>query len=796
MSASGEVGATNPTTDQEIHSDLVETLFGTPGAFVAGVFGGLIAPLLGWKSTGDNIYLYVTAFIGVVGLYRIYVLVTHAQTTTVLRRRDAKTWEKLYALGGIGFMTAVGCSVALIFFQHKDSILSTYGIVTMMSGIAALAGRNAGRPRIVLGQVIGLAAPLALAALLQQDRRYWGLALIMMLLIVAMNSTSKFLYKNLEAALRNGRDASVQRQRFALALNSMAHGLCMGDANANVTVVNRRVIELFGFVVVATPIKLDALASAISESAHMPLDERVAFCEKWKANVALAHPSVFSQQIGERIFDFRCEPANAGAFVTVIEDVTVQRKATREIEHIAHFDTLTSLPNRFQFQTRLEDDLTRFEDHDRTLTLLNIDLDRFKEVNDTLGHSIGDQLLLSVATRLRQCCANPADMVARFGGDEFCILLRSVQNRAEAERLAWRVIDAIQQPYVVEGHTISIGASIGLAVSPIDARTAEELLKCADLAMYRSKSTGRGKAVWYTPSMQEELLKKRRIEAELRYALEAGEFVVFYQPIVDARSGDVTCCEALLRWRHPERGLISPTDFIPIAEETGLIVELGAWVLRQACADALTWPSHIRVAVNLSPRQFQQKDLADMIEATLQQCGLDPDRLELEITESILMAEADDVEGKVAKIDSLGLRLSLDDFGTGYSSLSYLDRFPVKKVKIDRSFAHQMIHSSKMQAIIGAVALLARELDIDMVVEGVETHSQLAFLATKNVYLIQGYLFSPPKPLEEILPRLAAASDANAAQIAPRERRRDLLTRVRASPKEPPPRRIDLESRR
>ena len=309
-----------------------------------------MAPLLGWMSTGDRIYLFFTAFIGCVGLYRIYILVAHARTPTVVRRRDAKRWERLYALGGIGFMSAVGCAVALIFFEHKNGLLSSYSIVTMMSGIGALAGRNAGRPRIVLGQVIGLAVPLALAALLQHDFRYWGLALIMMLLIVAMNSTTKFLYGNLEAALRNGRDASLQRQRFALALNSMAHGLCMGDTNTNVTVVNRRVTELFGFVAVATPIKLEALASAIGESAHMAADESVAFREKWKAHVALAHASVFSQQIGERIFDFRCEPADAGGFVTVIEDVTEQRKAAREIEHIAHFDMLTSLPNRFQFQ--------------------------------------------------------------------------------------------------------------------------------------------------------------------------------------------------------------------------------------------------------------------------------------------------------------------------------------------------------------------------------------------------------------------------------------------------------------
>ena len=754
MSAANPMEAVTATTDQEIHSDLVETLFGTPGAFIAGIFGGLVAPLLGWLSTGDKIYLSFTAFISCLGLYRIYVLISHSHTPLAVRRKDARKWERLYAIGGVGFMSAVGCAVALIFFEHKNGLLSSYSIVTMMSGIGGLAGRNAGRPRIVLGQVLGLAGPLAIAALSQGDVRYWGLALILLLLIAAINSTAKFLNGNLEAALRGGHEATMQRKRFALALNSMAHGLCMGDSAANVTVVNRRVTELFGFVAVTTPIKLEALANAIAESARMPAVERAAFSEKWRESVRLAQASVFSWQIGERICDFRCEPAEAGAFVTVIEDVTERRKAALKIEHVARYDLLTDLPNRFQFQNRLDDDLAKIIEHGGSLTLMNIDLDRFKEVNDTLGHSVGDQLLLSVATRLRQCVEVDVDMVARFGGDEFCILLGSVRERADVERVAIGIVEAIQLPFSVDGHAISIGASIGLAVSPDDASAAEELIKCADLAMYRSKQIGRDKFAWFTPSMKEELKKKRRIEMELRHALDAGELVNFYQPIVDARRGEVTCCETLLRWRHPTRGLIPPGEFIPIAEETGLIVKLGAWVLRQACADALAWPSHIRVAVNLSPRQFAQRDLADMIAATLRDSGLDPDRLELEITESTLMTDSDDIDSKITKIESLGLRLSLDDFGTGYSSLGYLDRFPVKKVKIDRSFVIQMVQSPKMRAIIGAVALLARELEIDIVAEGVETHAQLAFLATKNIYLIQGYLFCRPIPFEEVLPRL------------------------------------------
>jgi diguanylate cyclase (GGDEF)-like protein len=597
----------NDEIEDAIYADLVETLFATSGSFMAGIFAGLLSPFIAWLSTDDIVYLDLIFLMCCLAAYRVHVLVAHTRTPLTERRRDARKWEIRYAIGGVSYMTAVGVSSAILFTNHHQEMIAYYGVILMTGCAGALASRNAGRPKIVFGQVIGICTPLAVTALFNFNVWYWGLALILVFGMVSVKSTTKFLHANLEAALRHGHDASQQRKKFRLALDSMTHGLCMGDSDMRITVVNRRVTEFFGFVAVSLPIKLDALAHAIGKNCALGPVETEAFTTRWRLHAALARGNVFSQPIGNRIFDFCCEPADHGGFVTVIEDVTMQRQAVRKIERIAHCDSLTGLPNRRQFQQRLETDIEHVARNGTQLALLNIDLDRFKEVNDTLGHSIGDALLLAVADRLRRC-ARSSDMVARLGGDEFSVLPAASTDAATgAEQIASRIIDSISQPFCIEDHTILVGASVGMAVAPRDATTGEDLLKLSDLALYRAKSSGRGKAVWFEPSMRVERLKKHRIEAELRDALLAQQFVVYYQPIIDARDGRAVCCEALLRWRHPDRGLISPADFIPVAEETGLIVEIGEWTLRQACRDALSWPSDVSVAVNFSPRQFQQK---------------------------------------------------------------------------------------------------------------------------------------------------------------------------------------------
>jgi diguanylate cyclase (GGDEF)-like protein len=740
---------THDEVSAEIHRDLVETLFGTPGSFVAGLFGGLLSPGLAWLLTGDQVYAYLMIVMLGWAAFRAHLLITHIRTPVEERRRDARSWEIRYAIGGIGFMVVIGVTAAILFATHRDEISAYYGVVIMMGCAGALAGRNAGSPPIVFGQMVALCGPLTFAALFYAEKEYWGLALIFVLVSVSVKSTTKFLHAHLESALRNGRDANIQRRRFKSALNSMSHGLCMGNGDKTLTVVNHRLVDFFGLDPDANPQKLSALAAAIAEKANMPLDDRRAFVEQWESHAALPKTSVFSRELGDRIYDFRCEPADNGAFVTVVEDVTEQRRAAREIERIAHFDTLTSLANRFQFQQRLERDLRYIRKRELFLALLSIDLDQFKEVNDTLGHSIGDLLLRAVADRLRECVRS-VDMVARFGGDEFCVLMHPTAQMPPADALAQRIIDTLSRPYQIEGHTIVIGASVGLCVAPRDASTAEGLLKSGDLAMYNAKAAGRRQARWFDTAMEDALLNKRRIERDLREALRTDALDIHYQPIFDVRDQSVSTCEALARWRHPQLGLVSPGVFIPIAEETGIIVELGEWVLRNACRDARRWPGMSRIAVNFSCKQFQQPDLVARVEEALAASGLEPARLEVEITESTLMQDTEDAGAKIADLRALGVRLSLDDFGTGFSSLAYLNRFPVDKVKLDRSFVLELVRSPKALAIVGAVAQLTQDLGVELVAEGVETCEQLALLRSKNVHLIQGYLFSVPKPRDEL----------------------------------------------
>ncbi|MBI1868718.1 MAG: EAL domain-containing protein [Methylocystis sp.] len=741
--------------DEEIHSDLVETLFGTSGSFIAGLFGGLIAPVSAWFFTKDVIFLDLAAIMMCLLAYRVHILISHARTPLEERRGDAKKWEIRYAIGGVGFMFALGLTAAVLLFYYPDEVAAYYGGLIMMGCAGALASRNAGSPRTVYAQMTFLCMPLVLASLFHADTRYRALSLLFPLVMISIKSTTTFLHGNLEAALRNGRDANTQRRRLKMALNSMSHGLCMGNADMTLSVVNRRLHEFFGIKSDTALTSFDDLATRIAESAGMSAEDAQAFVERWKAHALLTRSNVFSQQIGARIFDFRCEPADNNAFVTVVEDVTEQRRAAREIERIAQFDILTNLPNRYQFQQRLERYSRQIIRRGQTLALLNIDLDQFKEVNDTLGHSIGDKLLREVAERLRESI-RAIDMVARFGGDEFCVLLHPTEKLCDVESIANRIIEFIGRPYVIDGHTIVIGASIGIGVASKEAISGEELLKRSDLAMYHSKATGRNKALRFEPKMQETLVTKRQTEQDLRHALTAEEFEVFYQPIVDTRDSHICACEALLRWRHPEKGMVGPAEFIPIAEETGLIVKIGEWVLRRACRDLRAWPHDVRLAVNFSPKQFQQKNLVHVVKTTLADLDLEPDRLDIEITETTLMRDTEDTHEKFEALRALGVHLSLDDFGTGYSSLSYLNRFPVNRVKIDRSFVSQLTTSAKTQAVVEAVSMLGRELGIDLVAEGVETLEQLAILQSKNVNLAQGFLFSPAVPLAELMPKFVS----------------------------------------
>jgi diguanylate cyclase (GGDEF)-like protein len=450
------------------------------------------------------------------------------------------------------------------------------------------------------------------------------------------------------------------------------------------------------------------------------------------------------------------QPLAEGGWVTTLEDITERRRAEERIEHLAHYDALTGLPNRVLFQEQLEGALARINPGEQ-LAVLYIDIDEFKSVNDSLGHRIGDELLKSVAKSLSDCL-DKTDLIARLGGDEFVVVHTAIKDPENATALVRRIYQSIHQPYECLGHLVTTDASIGIAFASQDGIDLEQLLKNADLAMYSAKAAGRRTWRFFKPEMDARMKARHLLEIDLRQAIVEGGFEVYYQPIVDLRSDQVSGCEALLRWRHPERGMVSPAEFIPVAEETGLINRLGEWVLTTACAEAAKWPDNIKLAVNVSPVQFGTDTLALKVVAALAASGLSAGRLELEITEAVLIRDDEAALAILHQLRAVGVRIALDDFGTGYSSLSYLQRFPFDKIKIDRCFVADIEGSGGSSSIVQAVVNIAAARNMTTTAEGVETEQQKASLRALGCTEMQGFLFSPAKPAAEIRRLLHARS--------------------------------------
>ena len=424
-------------------------------------------------------------------------------------------------------------------------------------------------------------------------------------------------------------------------------------------------------------------------------------------------------------------------------------KSREEAQRLALHDTLTALPNRAYLSDHMNSALNKLRGTGDLLAVLCIDLDRFKEVNDTLGHPVGDALLREVADRLRGCLRG-CDVVARLGGDEFAIVQAPIARIEDAGALAQGVIDALAKPFVVQGHQVTIGTSVGIALAPVDTGDAGELLKMADIALYRAKTDGRGLFRVFERGMDTRLQARRELELDLREAVLLEQFELHYQPLVDITTGHVTALEALVRWNHPKRGMVGPDAFIALAEETGLIVPMGAWVLREACAAAATWPENVKVAVNVSAAQFKSSQLVDSVLKGLKSSGLSPERLELEITETAILTDTNGTLAVLHQLRSMGVRIAMDDFGTGYSSLGYLRSFPFDKIKIDRCFIQDITTSADCKAIVKAVTGLGVSLGIATTAEGVETRDQLDLIRAEGCDQVQGYFFSRPVPAEAV----------------------------------------------
>lgn len=537
------------------------------------------------------------------------------------------------------------------------------------------------------------------------------------------------------------------------ALNNMSHGLCMFNASGKLIVCNGRYQEMYGL-----PPELTEPGIALTRIVeHLSATGTLLECVQAGIVDAGVNQRGSIQHLADgRIIAVSRQAMSDGGWVAVHEDVTERRQAEARISYLARHDQLTGLPNRVHFHEQLDEAIGRAK-CGKGFAILCFDLDRFKAVNDTLGHPVGDLVLRVVGERLKTC-VRTNDLAARIGGDEFAIIQNEVEQPVDSYDLAARVIEIISAPCIINGHDIVIGTSVGIALCPSHGVDSELLLKKADLAMYRAKAGGRGSCRLFEAAMDNRVHDRRSLELDLRRALNSDELKLFYQPLVDPLTRKVTCFEALLRWFHPKRGLILPSEFIPLAEETGIIVPLGDWVLRAACAEALKWPSDIRVAVNLSPIQFRNNNLAQSILSALAESGLPAHRLELEITESVLLQEDASTLALLHQLRELGSRIALDDFGMGYSSLSYLRHFPFDKIKIDRSFIHGLAKGNDAMAIVRVMIQLARVLKISVVAEGVETVAELKFVLEEGCTEVQGYYFGAAQPADRVSEMLALCS--------------------------------------
>lgn len=575
---------------------------------------------------------------------------------------------------------------------------------------------------------------------------------------ILMHSVNAFRHsraRELELAIR----VDQERVRLDAAIENMPMGLAMFDAGLGLIVCNSSFLGMY-----ALP---DDVAKSEGTAAMITADlvaRKIICAESGQAFLHLLDDSAVSPSAMLRLelsdgrtISLKCQRMQGGGWVTIHEDVTEQHKAEARIHHLARHDGLTDLPNRGLFRDRCESALADLP-ADGKLAILCLDLDRFKLVNDTLGHPAGDLLLQCVADRLR-ACLGAHDTAARFGGDEFVVLKTGIASAEEAEAFAQKVIALLSAPYEIASQQVSIGCSIGIALARDHGLEAEQLLKQADIALYRAKADGRGVSRTFGARMDARIAARSALEMDLREAIERDQLSLHYQPIADLSRLEICGFEALLRWQHPERGMVPPSEFVRVAEDTGLIERIGDWVLRRACADASHWPETLKLAVNLSPVQFRRGQVVTSIREALAATGLTPDRLEVEITEGLLLRQSEAILAMLHELRGLGIGILMDDFGTGYSSLSYVRKFPFDAIKIDRSFVADVLVDTHCRAIVDTALRLATRLDMSTIAEGVETREQLAYLIAEGCTHAQGYFIAPPAPATSIPATLLAVAE-------------------------------------
>jgi diguanylate cyclase (GGDEF)-like protein len=757
-----QLAGQNPDPDQKmspsIYAALVYSLFQNPAPMLAGALCAAVAAIMTAVKTGQAWLWPCVALLVVTGAARALDMHQYQRRKSSLTENEAAHWEIRYQIGAMLYAVSLGiwCVVALL--GSDDAVAHMICVSVTLGYMAAGAGRTYGRPWIFHLQTLLACGPLSVALVLNGNPYYFGLGLLNVLFFVGLKHITTSLQKIFVRALvAREREAALAAQ-FDTALNNMPHGLCMFGVDGRLAVMNNRFSEMMRLS--ENPVHRgsgapDIVAACVAAGSVSAASGKLIVAEVDSAQqgyITTADP----ESANGRALSWTFQPMAGGGTVVLVEDITERRNAEARISHLARYDELTALPNRVNFRDEIERLLAISHEAARLSALLFIDLDQFKQVNDTLGHPCGDELLCAVADRLREML-RPEDFVARFGGDEFVVFQQNIKSEEDASGLARRVVDRLSERYEIGNHLVEIGASVGIAMTSPPGISADTLLKNADMALYRAKADGRGTYCFFREEMALTVEARRILELDLRKALASEEFELFYQPLVNLKSGRISTCEALLRWNHPVRGTVSPIDIIPVAEDMGLIVDLGRWILRKACMEAMKWPEAVSVAVNFSPQQFHQRDVLSEVRYALEVSGLPADRLEIEITESSLLRNTQWTHDALSQLHAAGVRISLDDFGTGYSSLSYLHNFPLQKVKIDRSFL-EGIDSDRPLTLLRGVARLSADLGMSVVVEGIETNEQLELIsADGTVTEAQGYLFSRPVPAARVRQLLNAS---------------------------------------
>jgi diguanylate cyclase (GGDEF)-like protein len=757
---------------KEIRAALIDSLFAPIASLIVGAVACSIVGAAVAMRVGDQWIMANSLAILAVGMLRVVSALLYQRSKEAEKLAATRLWEHVYEYGAWGFSAMLGLLCWMAITRTADASLQMAVTTTTAGYAAAISGRNAGRPFIAVGQLTLCTLPMAVALLVYPDWIHRALGIVILMFIYGMIDITLSIRDIIIQALTMTRKEAAlatrfeeQANRFDIALNNMSHGLCMLDEQNRLQVWNDRFLELLHLKNMPVRVGMPAsrlLRHSIRAGNHRTKSVKKVFSDLAQGLQQNRFDQVQTSPDGDRTIAVSRRLMSGGGSVVILEDVTESKRAQERITHLAKYDELTGLANRNQFRERINGMLAAMHKRKNHVAIHLIDLDRFKAINDTLGHPIGDKLLKEVALRLKTVI-RPGDMITRFGGDEFVVLQVGTERYQDAKWLAERLARTLKDPFDIDGHRIDIGASIGIAMAPMDGVDADQLLKKADMALYAAKNGGGGDHRFFALEMEEAAQERRALELDLREALVSEQFHVYFQPLVDLRNGRVTTCEALLRWEHPKRGMVPPAIFIPIAEETGLIIALGEWALQRACVEAATWPKGVKVAVNLSPVQFRDRGLALQVVSTLAKSGLPAQRLELEVTERLLLEDSEGTLAVMEQLKNLGVSISLDDFGTGYSSLNYLRKFPFQKIKIDQSFIAGLGEERDAQAIIGAVAGLGANLDKTVVAEGIETEEQMEQVKMHGCHEGQGHFFGEPVAADVIRARLETST--NVAQL-------------------------------